>query len=64
MPGAFAHITAANIATENNALIGMNIPNRAKLILSQNQKYLELGCVSPDYPYLAIGNSEQINGLI
>ncbi|MFK3859603.1 zinc dependent phospholipase C family protein [Pseudoalteromonas rhizosphaerae] len=59
MPGAFAHITAANLATENNALIGMNIPTKAKLILSQNQKYLELGCVSPDYPYLAVGNSEQ-----
>ncbi|MDP5214496.1 zinc dependent phospholipase C family protein [Pseudoalteromonas tunicata] len=59
MPGAFAHITAVNIATDNNALCGMNIPMKAKLILSKNQNYLELGCVSPDYPYLAVGHSEQ-----
>ncbi|WP_105189923.1 zinc dependent phospholipase C family protein [Pseudoalteromonas sp. T1lg48] len=59
MPGAFAHITAANLATANNALMTMNIPNRAKLILSKNQKYVELGCVSPDYPYLAVGKSQQ-----
>ncbi|MGB1292388.1 MAG: zinc dependent phospholipase C family protein [Pseudoalteromonas sp.] len=59
MPGAFAHITAANLATDNNALSRMNIPKQAKLILSTNQKYIELGCVSPDYPYLAVGHSEQ-----
>mgnify|MGYP001025993222 FL=1 len=59
MPGAFAHITAANLATANNALSRMNIPNQAKLILSMNQKYIELGCVSPDYPYLALGNAAQ-----
>lgn len=54
MPGAFAHITAANIATETNSLINMNIPNKAKLILTQRQAYVELGCVAPDYPYLAL----------
>lgn len=59
MPGAFAHITAVNLATENNALFAMDMPNQAKLILSTHQKYVELGCVSPDYPYLAIGNSAQ-----
>lgn len=59
MPGAFAHITAANLATENNALMAMDIPTKAKLILSTKQKYVELGCVSPDYPYLAVGQSEQ-----
>ncbi|PCK31318.1 zinc dependent phospholipase C family protein [Pseudoalteromonas piscicida] len=59
MPGAFAHITAANIATENNALLTMNMPTEAKRILSNKQKYVELGCVSPDYPYLAVGQSAQ-----
>ncbi|PAY00036.1 hypothetical protein CKO50_17310 [Pseudoalteromonas sp. HM-SA03] len=59
MPGAFAHIAAVNLATENNALMAMDIPTKAKLILSTKQKYVELGCVSPDYPYLAIGQSEQ-----
>lgn len=59
MPGAFAHMTAANLATDNNALSRMNIPNKAKLILSTNQKYIELGCVSPDYPYLAVANTTQ-----
>ncbi|MDO6465944.1 zinc dependent phospholipase C family protein [Pseudoalteromonas carrageenovora] len=59
MPGAFAHITAANIATETNSLINMNIPNKAKLILTQRQAYVELGCVAPDYPYLAIAQASQ-----
>lgn len=55
MPGAFAHITAVNFATENKSLSQLAIPKKAKFILSQNQKYLELGCVSPDYPYLVMG---------
>jgi len=59
MPGAFAHITAANIATETNSLINMNIPNKAKLILTQRQAYVELGCVAPDYPYLALAQASQ-----
>ncbi|MEI5637583.1 MULTISPECIES: zinc dependent phospholipase C family protein [unclassified Pseudoalteromonas] len=59
MPGAFAHITAANIATENNALLTMDMPIEAKRILSTQQKYVELGCVSPDYPYLAVAQSQQ-----
>ena len=59
MPGAFAHITAVNVASANNALQKLNMPIHAKRALAQNKKYLELGCVSPDYPYLAIMNSAQ-----
>lgn len=54
MPGAFAHITAVNEASANNALMKLNIPQEAKKALAQNKRYLELGCVSPDYPYLAL----------
>lgn len=59
MPGAFAHITAVNVASANNALQKLNLPRHAKRALAQNKRYLELGCVSPDYPYLAIMNSAQ-----
>ncbi|MCZ0739937.1 zinc dependent phospholipase C family protein [Vibrio diabolicus] len=59
MPGAFAHITAVNEASANNALMKLNIPQEAKKALAQNKRYLELGCVSPDYPYLALMNSAQ-----
>ncbi|GGO74047.1 zinc dependent phospholipase C family protein [Bowmanella pacifica] len=59
MPGAFAHITAANEACDTTSLMGMDMPVSAKLALSQNPKYIELGCVSPDYPYLAIADSKQ-----
>ncbi|KOO04732.1 zinc dependent phospholipase C family protein [Vibrio nereis] len=59
MPGAFAHITAVNVASANNALRELNMPRNAKKALAQNKRYLELGCVSPDYPYLAIMDSAQ-----
>lgn len=59
MPGAFAHITAVNVASANNALRELNMPRGAKKALAQNKNYLELGCVSPDYPYLVIMNSAQ-----
>lgn len=60
MPGAFAHITAVNLAFQNSALQRLNdMPKPAKLILSSHQKYVELGAVSPDYPYLAVGDKSQ-----
>lgn len=59
MPGAFAHITAVNVASANTALKGLTMPNNAKKALAQNKRYVELGCVSPDYPYLAIMDSAQ-----
>lgn len=59
MPGAFAHITAVNFAITNSNLKSLNMPNKAKLALSRNQKFVELGCVSPDYPYLKLGSFDQ-----
>jgi hypothetical protein len=59
MPGAFAHITAGNIAGSNINLKKLDMPNEAKLCLSRHMKFIELGCVSPDYPYLAITDSDQ-----
>tara|TARA_R110002020_G_scaffold360574_5_gene573360 strand:- start:1283 stop:2209 length:927 start_codon:yes stop_codon:yes gene_type:complete len=60
MPGAFAHITAVNEAIGNtNSLDSIAMPNQAKLALTRFFQYAELGCVSPDYPYLVIGDSQQ-----
>lgn len=59
MPGAFAHITAVNVASSNDALTELNMRKNAKKALAQNKKYLELGCVSPDFPYLTITDSAQ-----
>jgi hypothetical protein len=59
MPGAFAHITAVNFALSNANLKSLAMPRKAKLALSRNQKFIELGCVSPDYPYLKLGDGEQ-----
>jgi len=59
MPGAFAHISAVNKASANTALAKLNVPQHVKKTLSQYQAFLEFGCVSPDYPYLAIGNHAQ-----
>nr|WP_241810091.1 zinc dependent phospholipase C family protein [Vibrio genomosp. F10] len=59
MPGAFAHITAVNFAISNSNLKSLNMPKKAKLALSRNQKFVELGCVSPDFPYLKLGSPDQ-----
>ncbi|MEI8593007.1 zinc dependent phospholipase C family protein [Photobacterium sp. Hal280] len=59
MPGAFAHISTVDKASENTALRNLNVPKHVKKTLSQYKAFLEFGCVSPDYPYLAIGNHAQ-----
>ncbi|SIN95701.1 zinc dependent phospholipase C family protein [Salinivibrio sp. ES.052] len=59
MPGAFAHITAVNVASANNVLMSLKMSLAAKKALAQNKRYLELGCVSPDYPYLVLMDSAQ-----
>jgi hypothetical protein len=56
MPGAYAHITMINLAREPARLdAGSGIPKPAGLALGRWLKCCELGAVSPDYPYLAIG---------
>lgn len=56
MPGAYAHITLVNVAREPARLdAGPGMPRSAALVLGRWLKCCELGAVSPDYPYLAIG---------
>jgi hypothetical protein len=56
MAGAYAHITVVNHAQKiaRNALRTADV----KYALAMNLRYAELGAVSPDYPYLAIGQSQ------
>lgn len=56
MPGAYAHITIINHAQKRARTA--NLHSSTKFVLGKGLKYLELGAVSPDYPYLALGQSE------
>ena len=57
MPGAFAHITLVNMLKETKRLDALSgFPDAAKAAALKYFKYCELGAVSPDYPYLAIGD--------
>ena len=57
MPGAFAHITLVNMLKETKRLDALGgFPDAAKAAALKYFKYCELGAVSPDYPYLAIGD--------
>ncbi len=59
MAGAFAHITLVNIAREPARIeAGPGMPATALAALLDWFKYCELGCVSPDYPYLSIGGNQ------
>ena len=55
MAGAYAHLTVVNHAQKlaRNALRSADV----KFSLAMNLRYLELGAVSPDYPYLAAGQA-------
>lgn len=55
MPGAFTHITLVNKLAEQASLGNLHglAPDLA-LALSEQLGFLELGAVSPDYPYLDI----------
>jgi len=58
MPGAYAHLVAANLALVN-PVRNITMPSYCQRVLSQYQRYVELGSVSPDFPYLSITSSEQ-----
>ncbi len=61
MAGAFAHITLVNIAKEPARLeAGPGMPAVAIAALLDWFKHCELGCVSPDYPYLSIGGNQAV----
>jgi hypothetical protein len=51
MPGAYAHITIVNHAKERSA---GKLSGEAAYAIGISLKYIELGAVSPDYPYLAL----------
>jgi hypothetical protein len=53
MPGAYAHITAVNVARERLESHGA-FPREGLSIVFDWLKYVELGAVGPDYPYLDI----------
>lgn len=59
MPGAYAHITLVNELKEPQRLEAVpRFPAEAISALLDYFKFCELGAVSPDYPYLAIGDGD------
>lgn len=57
MPGAYAHITLVNILKETERLEAIpDFPVEAITAVLDYFKFCELGAVSPDYPYLAVGD--------
>lgn len=58
MPGAYAHITLVNELKETRRLEALDgFPRAAIPAILDYFKFCELGAVSPDYPYLAIGDA-------
>lgn len=59
MPGAYAHITLVNEIKEPRRLEEIpGFPREAISAVLKFFKFCELGAVSPDYPYLAIGDKD------
>ncbi len=59
MPGTFAHITLVKQMTGHlDGIAGL--PTGAKTAYLDYAKYCELGSVSPDYPYLALGDGDAL----
>lgn len=57
MPGAYAHIAMArSLGIPKSLLTKYSIPNKISQIILEKPEYIELGAVSPDYPYLANQN--------
>jgi hypothetical protein len=57
MPGAYAHMTLVNQLRETHRLDAIEgFSDEAGISLMRFFKFCELGAVSPDYPYLALGD--------
>jgi hypothetical protein len=57
MPGAYAHLTIANLLQNPVRLENIDgFPLQAIPTVLRYGKYIELGSVSPDYPYLALSD--------
>lgn len=58
MPGAYAHLTLVNLLREPVRLEAIpGFPDEAISAVLEYFRFTELGAVSPDYPYLALGDS-------
>jgi len=59
MPGSYAHIAMTNIAAEKRVLSKIpGFPREAIDAAGLHLNFLELGCISPDYPYLDITSDD------
>ena len=59
MPAAYAHIAVVNVLSEPQRLERIpGFPTDAIAAILSYFKFCELGAVSPDYPYLALGDSD------
>ncbi|MEI6154617.1 MAG: zinc dependent phospholipase C family protein [Deltaproteobacteria bacterium] len=59
MSGSYAHITFANLASEKRGLIDIKgFPREAIDAANLHINFLELGCISPDYPYMDITSGD------
>lgn len=59
MPGSYAHIALANLASEKRNLLKIvGFPREAIDAAGLHLNYLELGSISPDYPYLDIASGD------
>lgn len=59
MPGSYAHITLVNIASEKRKLSRISgFPREAIDAANLHLNFLELGCISPDYPYLDVTSGD------
>ena len=52
MPGAYAHLSVVNDAQKHAETAGLR--DETLYYLARDLKFVELGVVSPDYPYLAL----------
>lgn len=59
MPAAYAHLTLVNVLKELRRLESIpGMPRPAVIAVGRYAKICELGAVSPDYPYLALGDAD------
>ncbi|MFI5296362.1 MAG: zinc dependent phospholipase C family protein [Thermodesulfovibrionales bacterium] len=59
MPGSYAHLTMVGIARTRNSLEAIDgFPREGIDAAGSYLKFLELGAVSPDYPYLDITSGD------
>ncbi|WNJ98651.1 zinc dependent phospholipase C family protein [Thalassospiraceae bacterium LMO-JJ14] len=59
MPGAFAHLTLVDQITSGEYLNTADMPSEAKIAAADFAGFVDLGAVSPDYPYLALLDGDQ-----